>query len=74
MASVGNKTEQSVFIFGFLIMALPSFVGFLYYGLYQTYVIIYDLILNAIGILILAIEFIFALLVLINIKTYEKSV
>jgi len=55
-------------------MSLPVFVGYLYYGLYQTYVIIYDLIINAIGLLILVIEFVCALIVIINIKTYEKTV
>jgi len=63
-----------VFMFAFLIMSLPVFVGYLYYGLYQTYVIIYDLIINAIGLLILVIEFVCALIVIINIKTYEKTV
>jgi len=61
-------------MFAFLIMSLPVFVGYLYYGLYQTYVIIYDLIINAIGLLILVIEFVCALIVIINIKTYEKTV
>ena len=63
-----------MFMFAFLIMSLPVFVGYLYYGLYQTYVIIYDLIINAIGLLILVIEFVCALIVIINIKTYEKTV
>jgi hypothetical protein len=73
LASIGNKTETSAYLFIGLILAIPCIVGFIYYLLLQTYVITYDIVLNLIAIIFLVIEVFVTLYAIFNIKSNEKS-
>ena len=56
-----------------LILSIPILVGYFYFLLLQTYSLIFDLILNVIGIIFIAFEMIFVMYALINIKANEKG-
>jgi len=56
-----------------LILSIPVLVGYGYFLRLQTYSLIFDLILNVIGIVFIGLEVIFIIYAAINIKANEKG-
>jgi hypothetical protein len=56
-----------------LILSIPICVGYVYFLQLQTYSLIFDLILNIIGLIFIALEVIFMIYAAINIKANEKG-
>ena len=71
--SKGNKTETSSITFSFCALSLLTIVVNLYYLQYQTYVMLFDLILGGIAILLGLIEFVFAFVSAIKFNSLEHS-
>ena len=70
--AIGNKTESSTYVVWFLLIIIPSIVGFIYFLFLQTYVLVIEIILNVVGILFIALEFIAAIVALSSFKSFEK--
>jgi transmembrane protein 216 len=70
---VGNKTETSLYLLYSILLAIPVGVGYMYYLILQTYVLVFDLILNAIGCLFVVLEIILSFFAIFNIKANEKT-
>ena len=70
---VGNKTEKVWMIFIGLILEIPIIIIYIYYIKIQTYVVVYDIILNAIGFLLAISEGLLSFLAIINIFSNEKK-
>ena len=62
-----------MYLFYSLILSIPILVGYGYFLRLQTYALIFDLILNIIGIVFIIVEMIFTIYALINIKANEKG-
>jgi len=70
--SIGNKTESSAYLVWFLLIIIPSAIGFIYFLFIQTYVLVIEIIFNVIGIILIVLEFISALIALSTFKSFEK--
>lgn len=73
LGSIGNKTELTIYLVYSLILSIPIVVGYVYFLQLQTYSLIFDLILNIIGLIFIALEVIFMIYAAINIKANEKG-
>lgn len=71
--SIGNKTESSAYLVWFLLIIIPSAIGFIYFLFIQTYVLVIEIIFNVIGIILIVLEFISALIALSTFKSFEKQ-
>jgi len=56
-----------------IVLSIPVLVGYGYFLRIQTYSLIFDLILNIIGIVFVSLEIIFIFYASINIKANEKG-
>lgn len=63
-----------MYLFYSLILGIPVLVGYIYYIRFQTYVIVFDLCFNAIGIIFVFGEILLSLFAIFNIKANEKSI
>lgn len=72
LASVGNKTETTFYLFYSILLGIPVIVGFTYYFRFQTYVIIFDMCFNIIGLVFTALEMILALIAIFYLKSQEN--
>ena len=73
LASIGNKSEITGLLFLFIIMTFPVLIVYIYFLLLQTFCVIFELILNSIGLIILIVEIILSFFAIINITSHEKS-
>lgn len=62
LASMGNKTERSLPIIFSFILALPLLAMYIYFTLFQTYVLKLDEILNIIALVFMGIQLLFGVL------------
>lgn len=70
---MGNRNETSILIsIGFLFL-IPVVILYIYYMILQMYVLVYDLILNAIGLVISLIQFLLGSYTIINIISNDKK-
>jgi hypothetical protein len=69
----GNKNEHSGTIIFFILLCLPSIVGFLFYGRLQTYVLLLEYILNYIAGILCVFELLFGIKALLAFKKGEKT-
>jgi hypothetical protein len=53
-------------------MAIPVAIGYIYYFNFQTYVLVFDLCFNIIGLVFLTFEIIFSLFSILYLKSYEN--
>jgi transmembrane protein 216 len=72
LASVGNKTETTLHLFYSIILAIPVIVGYIYFLRFQTYVLVFDMCFNIIGLIFIAAELLFCLFAILNIKSNEN--
>jgi hypothetical protein len=73
LLSMGNKTENSGLIVGGLIFSPLILISYIYYLRLQVYVLVYEVIINTIGIVILGLEALLALYAIISISSNEKK-
>ena len=73
IASVGNKQETTAFLFYSLFLAFPVIVGYTYFLQLQTYSLIFDFILNAIGIIFTLLEMVTTIYAVLYIKSNDKN-
>lgn len=71
--SKGNKTSQAHALVKGLILAIPLFVLHSYYMELQTYVLLVDMVINAIALFFLSTETLLAILMIINISIAAKQ-
>lgn len=72
MGSIGNKTESSSHIGWFLAIIIPAIAGYIYFLFLQTYVLMIEAIINAIGLTFLFFELFSGFFALNNFKNFEK--
>lgn len=73
MGSIGNKTESSSHIGWFIAIILPAIAGYIYFIFLQTYVLMIEAILCAVGLTFLFLEFFSGLFALSSFKNFEKQ-
>ncbi|CAI2382782.1 unnamed protein product [Moneuplotes crassus] len=73
LGSKGNKTETNLTTLFFVILTIPSIFGFCFYMLLQTYVLVIEIILNAIGIFFCVLELIIGFVQFFIFRKIEKS-
>lgn len=71
--SMGNKSENVyLFLIGF-IFTIPNLIVYIYYLGFQTYVLVFDLLLNILGIILLVFEIIMGFYTMIKIPSNQKK-
>ncbi len=73
IGSFANKTESSNIMVWFFIMTFLNAFGFAFYLSLQTYVLMAEVIIGAIGVSLLTLEFLFALGAFMRFKNNEKG-
>ena len=73
IGSIGNKTETSLYLFHSLLLIIPVAFGYFYLIVLQTYVLIFDVVLNAIGLVFLAIEVLMSISTIYKIKSHRTN-
>lgn len=73
IGSKGNKTESSGTTVLFILMTIPTLLGTFYFMNFQTYVLVGEGILCAIGLFFGIVEFLLALFAAIEFKSLENS-
>lgn len=73
LLGMGNKTENSGLILIGLIFSPLILINYIYFLRLQVYVVVYEVILNTIGIILLGIEALLALYAMIIISSSEKK-
>jgi len=71
---LGNASETSKNVLVFVLFVVPSLLGYGYFMRYQTYVTLFEVILNAIGIVFCAVEIGFGLYAFIKISSVEDTI
>ncbi|ORX41646.1 hypothetical protein BCR36DRAFT_179105 [Piromyces finnis] len=66
LGSQGNKTEERLPTGVSLGLSFISVFGYIYYMIWQTYVLLFDIILSAIGLVFIIGDIIFAIILFIN--------
>lgn len=64
---------MTIYLLYSMLLSIPVLVGYGYFLRLQTYSLIFDLILNIIGIIFVGLELIFMIIASVNIKTNEKG-
>lgn len=73
IGKLGNKSESSFYLVFFMIFTIVAFFSFCYYMFLQTYVMKFEVIINAVGGVMVSLEFVFCLLAIIIIGKNEKT-
>ena len=71
---MGNASETSKNLIFFLAFELPVLLGYGYYMRYQTYVILFEVIINAIGFVFCAVEIAFGIYAVVKVASFEDSI
>jgi len=74
IGSNGNKTETAVYLFYCTILGIPVIVSYVFYIQLQTYVLVFDVVLNATGIIFIIVETLLSIRAIINIKSHDKPI
>ena len=72
--SNGNKTETAVYLFYYIILGIPIIVSYVFYISIQTYVLVFDVVINATGIIFIIVESLLSIFAIMKIKSQDKSI
>lgn len=71
---MGNASETSKHLLMFLAFEVPILLGYGYFMRFQTYVLLFEVIINAIGFVFCAFEIAFAIVALIKVSSIEDAI
>ena len=71
--SMGNKNETSLLIIIGIIFLIPIVIIYIYYLALQMYVVVYDIILNAFGLILLLLQLFTGGFTMIKVISNEKK-
>lgn len=73
LGSCGNKTETSSTMVQFILLTFPAIFAHVYFLRLQTYVLMVEVVLNAMGLVIMIFEFLFSLSAFKEFKRNEQN-
>ena len=73
LATIGNKTEISMYLMYSIFLSVPVIVIYVYYLRYQVYSLAFDVSLASIGLVFLGIEVIVSVIALITIRKNDTE-
>ena len=71
---MGNASETSKNLVFFLVFEVPILIGYCYFLRYQTYVLLFEIILNGIGLVFCVVEIGFCIVAIVKVAQIEDAI
>lgn len=73
LASIGNKTEISMYLMYSIFLSIPVIIEYVFYLRFQVYCLAFDVSLGCIGLVFLGVEVIVSIIALITIRRNDTE-